>query len=97
MENELLNKIKSVELNDIIGQIAMHVHEQSVQIRKESEIPEGMLKIYSDCVYFPISDGSYQCIYYVVHVDNQSDRFFIVTSTSATEDEYLDSIDLSLI
>jgi hypothetical protein len=88
-------KIENFELSDIIDKIAVHVHEQGHQRRETTEIPDGIMVVYSDCMIFPLNDGTYQAIHYVVYVDNKSERFYIVLTVDATENEYLDSLDFS--
>jgi hypothetical protein len=84
--------ISNVSLKKVIEQMSLYIHEQAVQIRKEFEIPNGELKVYADFLIYVTDDNQYFSFHYVVHVDNQTERFFIVTWTPATEDEYLDSI-----
>lgn len=84
--------ITNINLSNIIKQIASYIHEQCVQIRKDVDIEEGFIRLYSDYAIYPTDDDEYYCFHYVVHVDNKSERFFIVTWTPATQDEYLDSI-----
>lgn len=90
--NTLSQTIVNVNLDSIIEQMAIYIHEQAVEIRKDFEIPDGIIKIYSDCIIYPTEDECYSAIHYVVHVDNKTERFFIVAWTPATLDEYLDSI-----
>ena len=88
-----MNTLSNVSLQKIVQAMAVHIHNECVQIRNEFPIEDGMLKIYSDYVVYPTEDNDYYSFHYVVHVNNQSERFFIVTWTPSTEDEYLDSID----
>jgi len=85
--------IANADLTKIIQQMALSIHSQCVEIRKEFEINDNQIRIYSDYVVYPTDDNIYYAFHYVVHVDNQSERFFIVSWTPSTEDEYLDSID----
>lgn len=85
--------IENVSLTKVVQQMAVYIHEQCSQIRKDFEIPEGTLKIFSDYVVYPTDDNKFYSFHYVVHVDGESERFFIVSWTPSTEDEYLDSID----
>lgn len=87
-----MNTINNLDLKDIIEHMAFHIHKQAVQIRKDYEIPPGMIKIDSDFAIYGTKDEKYYSIHYVVYVDNEGERFHIVTWTPATQDEYLDSI-----
>jgi hypothetical protein len=88
-----MNTISNVDLQKITKQIAVTVHEQAVQIRKDYEILDGNIKLYSDYAIYGSEDDKFYAFHYVVHVDNQTERFFIVVWIPATMDEYLDSID----
>jgi hypothetical protein len=87
-----MNTLSNVDLKKIIQQIAIYVHEQAVQIRKDYEIPTGTLKLYSDYLIYGTDDNEFYAFHYVVHVDSETERFFIVTWIPATQDEYLDSL-----
>ncbi|MFA5366353.1 MAG: hypothetical protein WC333_00320 [Dehalococcoidia bacterium] len=87
-----MSALTNIELKKIIQQMAVYIHEQAVQIRKDFEIPPGTLKLYSDYAIYGTDDNEFFAFHYVVHVDNETERFFIITWTSATQDEYLDSI-----
>ncbi len=84
--------IENVDFKEIFQEIAIHVHNQAVQMRKDYDIPDGMIKLYADYLVCGTPNDEYYAFHYVVHVDNQSERFFIVTWTPATQDEFLDSI-----
>jgi len=86
------SNITNVNLKKIIQQIADYIHIQCVQIRKDFDIEEGFIKLYSDYVIYPTDDNQFYAFHYVVHVDKLSERFFIVSWTPATQDEYLDSL-----
>ncbi len=90
-----MNTISNVSLKKVIEQMAVYIHEQAVQIRKDFEIPDGILKVYTDFAIYATDENKYYAFHYVVHVDNQTERFFIVTWTKSTEDEYLDSLNYS--
>ena len=90
--NTLSSVIANVSLTNIIHHIAVNVHEQAVEIRKNFDIPEGQLKIYSDYAIYATDNNDFYAFHYVVHVDRVSERYYIVSWTPATEDEYLDSL-----
>ena len=85
-------KFCNVSLKKIVELMAVYIHEQALEIRRENNIEDGHIKIYSDYVTYPTENNEYYAFHYVVHVDNQSERFFIVSWTPSTEDEFLDSI-----
>lgn len=89
-----MSELENVDLSEIIRQMSLNIHEYCVEIRKDNEIQDGRLIIYNDYVIYPASNKKYYTFHYVVHVDNQSEKFFIVTWNEATEDEYLDSLDV---
>jgi hypothetical protein len=84
--------LHNLELQKIIEHMAIHIHEQAVQIRKDYEILPGMIKLYADFAIYCTDDNKYFSFHYVVYVDNKGERFHIVTWTPATQDEFLDSI-----
>jgi hypothetical protein len=86
------SNITNIDLQKIIQQMAVYIHEQCVQIRKDFGVEEGFIKLYSDYAIYPTDDNKFFSFHYVVHVDSKSERFFIVTWTPATQDEFLDSI-----
>jgi len=88
-----ISKMSNVDLQNIIEKIAIYVHNQCVEVRKEYDIKDGHIRLYSDYAIYPNDNNEYYAFHYVVHVDNKYDRFFIVSWTPATEDEYLDSIE----
>lgn len=90
--NTLSSVIANVSLTNIIQQIAVNVHEQAEEIRKKFDIPKGQLKIYSDYAIYATDNNDYYAFHYVVHVDSVNERFYIVSWTPATEDEFLDSL-----
>jgi hypothetical protein len=90
--NTLSSVITNVSFQKIIQQIAVYVHEQAMEIRKEYDIPESELRIYSDYAIYATDNNDYYAFHYVVHVDSETEKFFIVSWTPATEDEYLDSL-----
>ena len=87
-----MDTLSNVSLKKLIQLMAVYIHNQAVQIRKDYKIEDGMLKLYSDYVIYPTDENDFYSFHYVVHVDNQTERFFIVTWTPSTQDEYLDSI-----
>lgn len=90
--NTLSSIITNVSLQKVIQQIAVYVHKQAMEIRKEVNIPDDELRIFSDYAIYATDNNDYYAFHYVVHVDNESEKFFIVSWTPATEDEYLDSL-----
>jgi len=88
-----MNILSNVNLKKILEVMSVYIHNQCVRIRKDFVIPDGELRLYSDYAIYPTDKNDYYAFHYVVHVDNQTERFFIVTWTPSTEDEYLDSID----
>ena len=88
-----MDTLSNVSLKKILEVMSVYIHNQCVQIRKDFQIPDGELKLYTDYAIYPTDDNKYYAFHYVVHVDNQTERFFIVSWTPSTEDEYLDSID----
>jgi len=90
--NAVSSIIANISLKKIVDLMAVYIHEQALEIRKENNIEDGHIKIYSDYVVYPTNNNEYYAFHYVVHVDNQSERFFIVSWTPSTEDEFLDSI-----
>lgn len=90
-----METLSNVSLQKIVQQMATYIHAQAVDIRKNNEIADGKLVIFSDYVTYPTDDNVFYAFHYCVHVDNQSERFFIVAWTPSTEDEYLDGIDFS--
>jgi hypothetical protein len=87
-----MSTLTNIELKKIIQQMAVYIHEQAVQIRKDFEILPGTLKLYSDYAIYGTDNNKFFTFHYVVHVDNETERFFIITWMPATQDEYLDSI-----
>jgi hypothetical protein len=87
-----MDTLSNVSLQKVIHLMAIYIHEQAVDIRKNYVIEDGTLKIFSDYVVYPTDDNHYYAFHYCVHVDNETERFFIVTWTPSNEDEYLDSL-----
>lgn len=90
--NTLSSVVTNVSLQNIFQQIAVNVHKQANEIRENETIPEGSIKIYSDYAIYATDDNEYYAFHYVVHVDNQTERYYIVSWTPATQDEFLDSL-----
>jgi len=90
--NTISSTIVNVSLKKVVQEMALYIHEQCIQIRRDNEIEDGNILVYSDYAIYPTNDNDYYSFHYVVHVDNKSERFFIVSWTPSTEDEYLDSI-----
>lgn len=90
--NTLSSVITNVSLSNIVYQIAVNVHEQAEEIRNKHKIPKGELKIYSDYAIYATDNNDYYAFHYVVHIDSKTERFYIVSWTPASEDEFLDSL-----
>jgi len=93
MRNKNMNAISNIDLQKILQKMAIHIHNEAVEIRKIDNIPDGMLKIYADYIVYNAENNLYYAFHYVVHVDNQTERFFIVLQNQASEDEFLDSLE----
>jgi hypothetical protein len=89
-----MSNLENSDLSEIIMQMSLNIHERCVEIRSDNNIEDGRIIIFTDYAIYPANDRKYYTFHYVVHVDNQTERFFIVTWREATEDEYLESIDL---
>lgn len=90
--NTISSVMTNVSLKKVIQEMAVYIHEQAVQIRKDIQIPDGELRLYSDFAIYPTDENNFYAFHYVVHVDNETEKFFIVSWTPSNEDEYLDSI-----
>lgn len=88
--NTLSSVISNVSLQNIFQQIAVNIHNQANEIRKNESISNDSIRIYSDYAIYPTDDNEYYAFHYVVHVDNETERYYIVSWTPATQDEYLD-------
>lgn len=84
------SNIKNVDLQFIFNEIASNIHDEAKEIRKSDELKNGNIAIYSSYLIYPSDDGKYYAFHYVVHVDEKTERFYVVTWIETTEDEYLD-------
>lgn len=84
--------IENDDLSEIIRIINLNVHQQCVQIRKENDIKKGRIIMFADYAMYPTEDRKYYTFHYVVHVDKESEKWFIIYMQPANEDEYLESL-----